>query len=799
MKSIPTILRNIKSCHIIFVTSSITFMIHVLAPLPQVHPHPPLPPPHPPPHPPPPPPPHPPVIPMMKYPPAAPGQSTPVDEMTLAYNLAASQQDGSGTTTFWNNFKFWHDFLQFVNHGPHNYPGPPPVPSRQMLANNLRYMYPPAPEMSSFPTYQFQPKVTSFLLPGGNRPGMLMNNFVNPLHEQESIQAEMSDMLNQFPDDCQLRNNCPRLPSSHMFQAKAPVYYVPSLDLIRPALHQAKVVGGMSPSMFQPSMPSMLSYGEAPSYIDLETGLRKTKLPEKQEKPIPYIRPSVYKLLKRKKPMERFIKRPIVQGRYAVPISKALKQQMQLKENMKALAARPVPLAARPVPLAARPVPPVNRNRIMEIEKLKAQYALRHPQVPKVGNALIRGKVQKPLPPGRNTITPVNRMLKRPPPPPKGRIVGGKPATPFVFPPRAVVRNPALANKRIPLAPGKVPVPPPRRPFVQRPPLLPVRKIIPPPAVRRKLPYPPLRKQYLPPLTPQKKRLLPPSIIRKQMLTPYERTQLLPASLRKGIVPPSFRQFLPAAPVTDPRFQTAFKKMLPPRVANLSVHQKQDPDLVNIWDRLYRFYTTQGKEVKYDPQASHEIKHLIPKPSGIAVVENFLESKFKDMKKPNTRGASQLHNQVKTGVPVIRAQKNKKVEVVESTPTLTKDTTPSVASLEQKNITTIPKRDENILKGISHIPHPWDKRGKVTFALSKKNEIPGAPLVTGVWGSLRRRKKKRRKKRRNVRKKRSFADSSSDCDYLVSLTSADISYYTDIQRLIPECQHTSYAREYEYG
>ena len=47
--------------------------------------------------------------------------------------------------------------------------------------------------------------------------------------------------------------------------------------------------------------------------------------------PYSTIRPSVYKLLKRKKPLDRFMKRPFVEGRYADPLFQRLPGRADLK------------------------------------------------------------------------------------------------------------------------------------------------------------------------------------------------------------------------------------------------------------------------------------------------------------------------------------------------------------------------------------------------------------------------------------------------------------------------------------
>ena len=257
----------------------------------------------------------------------------------------------------------------------------------------------------------------------------------------------------------------------------------------------------------------------------------------------------------------------------------------------------------------------------------------------------------------------------------------------------------------------------------------------------------------------------------------------------------------------------------------------KDPSLVGIWDKIYRFYTHNGKDDKITVPDERDVARLDEKsvvldsPKGIAVIEKFLQSKLSDKKSgggvntaasatdgvdfvgvkstSNTDAAAEDETatkggEVKTGVPVLRIETNNSpkteeeheahtlkeapalndaADVSSSTKnpeaTLFDDNTQSqknniaaaasnATSASSSAPTTMESmQEDSILKSISSTPHSWDKRGKVTFAIEKKTNIPGRPRVTGVWGSLKRKRRKNNKKKKKRKKRRSLVMTSS--------------------------------------
>ena len=163
----------------------------------------------------------------------------PVDENTLAYNLAAAQNNPA---EFWNNYKFWRDFLQFINHGPHTLPNS--LPNLPMALPNLQQMLHQAqiqgnrvlpnilpqqymmPMMQPIPGYPFQPKISP-------PPGYVFSNGglapnINALLGNQQFPGSHliggSQLTATWKSaDCRVRNDCP---GSVFQQAKTPVFFI---------------------------------------------------------------------------------------------------------------------------------------------------------------------------------------------------------------------------------------------------------------------------------------------------------------------------------------------------------------------------------------------------------------------------------------------------------------------------------------------------------------------------------------------------------------------------------------------
>ena len=772
--------------------------------------------------------------------------SAPINPLTLAYNMA--HQDNN-PANFWSNVKFWHDFLTFVNNGvpqqqqqqqyhtdpsgythPSMYPhdascqqhGAPCAAPQPMYASEYQ-QYHPTP---GYPV-QFSNEVTSHDPLGSST---LFNDIFGN-HQYESSQV-LGD-----PAHCHLRHNCPGF-----MDMKAPMYYVPPMSPLAGLL-------GPSAANIQSLFPG-LTYPGAVRSLPMKTL-------ESEAMTNPYIRPSMYRFLTRKKPLERFMKRPIIQGRYADP----LLQQLQSRTAKTSPVIPRIPAVMPRLPAVGKPIirtmTPLTLNAMNRIKALRAQYgsnrAQAHVGVPVVGSPLLR-RIPVPRNPYLTAQKQQQQQQQQQLQQLQQRKLQQQLQQHHTIPYQQQQRlNPyAMASllQQTPQLPWSLGTLQSRYPHFGYP-------VLPPPPLRKRGPMPPIARPKVPPLL--KKATLPRPLVKKRggavmgvrkgdlpprpnPLLLKKKQQQRPSAARANL---QKRLSLARANLQEKLSIARATSLQKAAVARATLGmkkvpaKKKDPSLVGIWDKIYRFYTHNGKDAKISVPDAHEISLAANKsppkdaPKGIAVIEKFLQSKIADKNvggigssssggevvdivggtsskvqddapmmgaespasdissniisnnnnnnnNNNNDDSDNDNNDVKTGVPVLRVdankvqtvkdnkfangallknrQENKGYNVQVSRNTFLNDT----SSTENRNdvteksfgYTNVTTPEDTILKSISSTPHSWDKRGKVTFAISKKTDIPGRPRVTGVWGSLKRKRRKNKKKKR--KKKRSL-------------------------------------------